>query len=90
LTEPKASLQVVEQVQGFCNDLWICGYNPRGTGPNAPITDTAATVHVTPYCMGLMNVKKLPESDVITMGNGSQEVADVVGGHSQQRRATLG
>jgi hypothetical protein len=40
-------------------------------------------VHMTPYRNELVNIKKLPESDVITMGNGSQEeakeVADVIG-----------
>jgi hypothetical protein len=38
---------------------------------------------MTPYHNGLVNIKELPESDVITMGNGSQEeakeVADVIG-----------
>jgi Zinc knuckle len=47
------------------------------------IADTTATVHMTPYCNGQVNIKKLPESDVITMGNGLQEkakeVADVIG-----------
>jgi hypothetical protein len=56
--------------------------NPT-SDPDFWIANTAATVHMTPYRNGLVNIKKLPESDVITMGNGSQEeakeVADVIG-----------
>jgi hypothetical protein len=50
--------------------------------PDIWIADTAATVHMTPYRMGLENIKKT-DGEAITMGNGSTEtvteVADVTG-----------
>ena len=49
--------------------------------PNMWIADTTATVHMTPYCKGLENMKKTA-AEAIDMGNGSTkqltEVADLI------------
>jgi Reverse transcriptase (RNA-dependent DNA polymerase) len=51
--------------------------------PNIWIADTAATVHMTPHRIGMTNVRKIENGDVITMGNGTQErvqeIADIEG-----------
>jgi hypothetical protein len=46
--------------------------------PNVGITDTAATVHTTPYSQGMKNCKKATEDDAITVGNGSKESASQI------------
>jgi hypothetical protein len=43
------------------------------------IADTGATVHMTPYKDKLINVKTQSTSNVIIMGNGSQELVLVSG-----------
>jgi hypothetical protein len=51
--------------------------------PDIWIVDTAATVHMTLHCQGLVNLQKVNDGDNITMGNGTQEkieeIADVIG-----------
>jgi hypothetical protein len=47
--------------------------------PDLWIADTGAIVHMTPYKDKLINVKTQITSNVITMGNGSQELVTVLG-----------
>ena len=47
--------------------------------PDLWIADSAATVHMTPYKNGLVNLKKLKNNNHITMGNGEEEQYKVIG-----------
>jgi hypothetical protein len=52
--------------------------------PNVWITDTAATVHTTPYSQGMKNCKKATDDDAITVGNGSKELAPQIANKQAQ------
>ena len=47
--------------------------------PNVWLADTAATVHTTPYCIGLIATKGATAGDSITVGNGTRVAASVIG-----------
>ena len=78
-----AALGVYQNDKNELNEYLLSSIdNEVINGPDLWIADTAATVHMTPYRDGLQNLKRI-ESEPITMGNGStemaNEVAEVVG-----------
>jgi hypothetical protein len=47
--------------------------------PNVWIADSGATVHMTPYKIGMRNLRKATAEDAITMGNKRTEYATEIG-----------
>ena len=73
-----AGLGVVKNDKNELNEyLLISIDNEIIIGPDLWIADTAATVHSTPYCDGIQNLKRI-EAKSITMGNGITEMANEV------------